>query len=251
MKKIILSILEKFIPNYIKLGDDCLISKQYLKAIEYYKKASLIKPNNSILHYNLATCLYALGRYDEAIKQFEITVKLDPNLLDAHLNWGLALFVQNQIAESMEKFETCIKMNPKDSRAFFNYGLTLEKINKIPEAENMYKKVLEISTQNSENNQNKRNLILSLNQLALIDLKKSNFKDSIHKYQELLKLDNLFSPAYYNIAIAFTKINKFDYAIKNLEMFISLNPDGPQKILTEPIFTSLMQLPEFKKLKLS
>jgi tetratricopeptide (TPR) repeat protein len=47
----------------------------YNKAIEYYQKAVIIEPENSVFYYNLAVLHDKIKQYSKAIDYYNLTVK--------------------------------------------------------------------------------------------------------------------------------------------------------------------------------
>lgn len=250
IKDFILQQLEKVFPNYLKLGDECFLKKEYAKAIEFYKKGERVQGYNPYLHYNWAACLYALGKYEESIPRFKKAITIKHDFADAFCNWGLALINVGHPEQSIKQFKRAAKISPNDPKIYFNWGIALEKLNNIEEAVQLYQKVINLTptTFVNGNETADRNHIMALNQLALYDLKKEDYKESAKKYQQLVKLDPNFAPGYYNLAIVFARLNKPDMAVKSLKKAVLNDPKAAQRIKDEPAFATLASLPEFKEL---
>jgi Tfp pilus assembly protein PilF len=62
----------------------------YTKAIEAYKQAIRINPDDAITHYNLGVIYYELGFYKEAIEVFKQAIRIDPDFVEAHGGLGVA-----------------------------------------------------------------------------------------------------------------------------------------------------------------
>lgn len=68
-----------------------LFSKgEYSKALELYLKARKSEPANPLLFYNIGTCQYKLGNYDEAKKELESAVRMPDKSLAAKSAYNLA-----------------------------------------------------------------------------------------------------------------------------------------------------------------
>ena len=68
------------------------------------------------------------------------------------------------------------------------------------------------------------NSIYLLNILGGVHSELKNFEDAISCYQRIIKLNNNFYDAYYNLGITYNKINKIDKAIENYKKCIEFNP---------------------------
>ena len=81
-----------FGPDYFRLGNEAEINKDWDKAIQYYEKAIVEKPNEyaykmsltrvrltaSLMHLRAARNLVAQGNKDEALKEYERALSYDP-----------------------------------------------------------------------------------------------------------------------------------------------------------------------------
>ena len=60
------------------------------EAIEVFKQAIHIKPDDAKAHYNLALAYGKLGRYDKAIEAYKQAIRINPDDVDAYYNLGWA-----------------------------------------------------------------------------------------------------------------------------------------------------------------
>jgi len=68
------------------LGHSCCNSGQYEKAVEAYKQAIQINPNNGVTHYLLAETYVKMGDKDLALEQYEILKTIDEELSNGLLS---------------------------------------------------------------------------------------------------------------------------------------------------------------------
>ena len=60
------------------------------KAIEHYRRAITIAPNDFHAHYNLGLAQWSLGHVEEAIALFQQAITIDPNSIVARQNLAAA-----------------------------------------------------------------------------------------------------------------------------------------------------------------
>ena len=75
-------------------------------AIETFKKALLIKPNNAQVYYNMGNTYQDHGKMDEAIEYYNKSISHKPNSTEAYNNMGSALKIQC-------KFEDLFRLSKK------------------------------------------------------------------------------------------------------------------------------------------
>lgn len=71
-------------------GNKLFAAGDYAGALEKYMKAREAEPAEPILFYNIGTCQYKLGNYDEAKKELESAVRMPDKKLAAKAAYNLA-----------------------------------------------------------------------------------------------------------------------------------------------------------------
>lgn len=134
-----------FIGHWTKLmntGYEAYGYQDYEAAIIVFHEASLNKPNNPIVHYNLGTAYYKQGKYKQAAYAFQTTL-LKTNIhnkADVYYNLGNAQFQMHDLSAAVASYKSSLKLNPRDIDAKHNLNLALkllaeEKQNITPQQE--------------------------------------------------------------------------------------------------------------------
>jgi len=71
-------------------GNKLFANGDYAGALEKYMKAREAEPANPLLFYNIGTCQYKLGNYEEAKKELESAVRMPDKKLAAKAAYNLA-----------------------------------------------------------------------------------------------------------------------------------------------------------------
>ena len=71
-------------------GNKLFAKGDYAGALEKYMKAREAEPANPLLFYNIGTCQYRLGNYDEAKKELESAVRMPDKKMAAKAAYNLA-----------------------------------------------------------------------------------------------------------------------------------------------------------------
>jgi tetratricopeptide (TPR) repeat protein len=96
--------------------------KSYAKAIEAFKQAIRIDPDDAIAHYNLGFAYDKLGSYKDAIEAYKRAIRIDPDYADAHRNLGLAYYKLGLYRDAIEAYKQAIRIDPDDAIAHCNLG---------------------------------------------------------------------------------------------------------------------------------
>lgn len=71
-------------------GNKLFVAGDYAGALEKYMKARESEPANPLLFYNIGTCQYRLGNYEEAKKELESAVRMPDQKMAARAAYNLA-----------------------------------------------------------------------------------------------------------------------------------------------------------------
>ncbi|MEJ2110817.1 MAG: tetratricopeptide repeat protein [Acidobacteriota bacterium] len=74
-----------------QIGNQYYDQENYAKAADFYQKSLDLSPQNPPVETDLATCLYNLGRYDEALEHLDHVLEYAPGFSQALYNKGIVL----------------------------------------------------------------------------------------------------------------------------------------------------------------
>jgi tetratricopeptide (TPR) repeat protein len=93
-------------------------------AIDAYRNALRLSPNNDAAHTNLGTVYYQLGRFDDAKAEAEAALKINPSDATTHYLLG-TIYLQRDpgrepdaLNKAQQEFETAVKSDPRISAAY-------------------------------------------------------------------------------------------------------------------------------------
>jgi len=84
------------------LGKICSAEKNYREAIEAFKKATLIVPDNYASYSNLGSAYWNLSIFDSSFYYFNKCAKLNPNDTETMYNIGLLYYIQEEYYLAIE-----------------------------------------------------------------------------------------------------------------------------------------------------
>jgi tetratricopeptide (TPR) repeat protein len=95
------------------------------RALDSFRKATHLRPDDARYLYNYALALVAAEQFDEARTQAQAAVKVDPNLAEGHLLLGELLAKHQRLAEAVSEYQQAVKLQPDFSLAHLDLGLVL------------------------------------------------------------------------------------------------------------------------------
>ncbi|MFZ2411778.1 MAG: tetratricopeptide repeat protein [Candidatus Methanoperedens sp.] len=88
--------------------------EKFESALEYYRKAIYLNPNESGLHFLFAGVLYSRKQKNEAEKHFKTAIEIEPKNAQAHALYGIFLLVENKVEESSRELTLASELAVKE-----------------------------------------------------------------------------------------------------------------------------------------
>ena len=143
--EIVLRLNPEFASCYYNLGQIYMKKKEYLNAIDSFKKSLSLDANAIKAYFNIAGAYHSLKDTKNAIKYWEKAIEYDKENQDAYIN--LAICSINELqdsAKALRYIRSAYEINKKNANVVFHYGLILLKTNDSYRAEEKFKEALEI-----------------------------------------------------------------------------------------------------------
>lgn len=235
--------------SYVIKADEYKQNNNIKKALEYYKNAIALNPNDFMLIFNTANDLYNNGFNEEAIAYYDRALKLRNDVEQVYFNKGIVYTQLNEHAKAADCFMQAINTNKNYDRAYVHAGNAFEKCDKHTEAIAVYKKGLEIDSNNADlhfrlgsvfkhkdqfeeaihelrtaTEKNSDNLVYKLelaNTLHLID----GSQEAAKLYQEILEHSPNNHHVLYNLGYTVKKMGYIDEALEIYNKVLETEPE--------------------------
>jgi protein O-GlcNAc transferase len=217
-KVLLLKILDTEPRNFDALNIIGVISgkeNKHIEAINFFKKAQKIKPDNNLINFNLAKAFSESGNDLEAIKYYEMAIRLDKNHLGSCLNFGKSLHQLKRYEEALSHYDQAIKLKPDFAEAYNNKGNSLKKLKRYEEALSHYDQAIKLKPDFAEAYSNKGNIFFNL----------KRHDEALSHYDQAIKLKPDFAEAYNNKALTLYNLKNYDEALSHYDQAIKLKPD--------------------------
>ena len=127
------------------LGGEYLARNQLGEALEHFRTAESIYPDNFELVSNMGALFLREGKLDEAISYFRRALMLKPERgAITHNNLGNALRARGDQAGAVEQYDLAIQEDPLNATAHFNKGNVFYDQGKIAGAISEYRQALQL-----------------------------------------------------------------------------------------------------------
>ena len=185
------------------------------EAFSVFQKAIMIDPEASITWYNAANILCDTGEYKEALTYYERSIKLNPQYYQTYINYGKVLFELKRYSDSLTFYDKALRINQNSLECLINKGTTLNELKRFDEAIAHFDKVLSLKPDFAEGWSNKG--------IALNGLKR--YDDAISHYDKALSFKPDYAEGWSNKGVTLHELKRYDEAIAHYDKALSLKPD--------------------------
>lgn len=111
---------------HLQLGYIYLVRGEAQRALQHYRKAYSLNPNNRQIRYNLALGCIATNNYDEAIKLLKPLAQEGILDFDAHFTLGTAYLKAGQYTEAIKALEDALAIRNGSADTYYYIGQAYE-----------------------------------------------------------------------------------------------------------------------------
>lgn len=158
-------------------GRKAMRKQKFPDAIEAFRMAVTLEPDNSEAHNSLATACYMGKEFEEAARHFNRVTQLKPRDAKAFVNLG-ALY--NQIQEHQKAgdiLRKAIQRDGKSAEAYYNLGIAQKNLGQNAMAVNAYRECVRLKPEMAEAHLNLANLYVD----------QKNLKKGAEHYEKALE----------------------------------------------------------------
>lgn len=190
----------------------------YNDAIEYYKKAISINPDNewtSVVCQALGSIYAEInGNIDAAISTYQAGLILDPNNYELYLSLGDVYMAGYDIDNAIRTYCDAITLEPENYKAYSKAGIALWEKDYLEEALVSFHKSVDL---NPDNEYAQNNLgILYLDGLG-------DAEEALEYFENAIEINPNYTLAYFNAARASEQMEFINDAANYYQMAIDLN----------------------------
>jgi len=175
---------------------------------------------------------FKAGDTDNAIQEYRRALELNPNNAEAHLRLGFLMYnAKRMYEEGMEHYNQALKANPNDPRIHHDLGMALLHQRQFDQAIEH----LLVALQGMPNGLDKQYNPIGMHyNLALAFSFVGRPEDAIPHFSEVVRLDPKNVSAHYRLAISYAEAKRFSEAVLSAEKALSgANAVGNAKLVQE------------------
>lgn len=194
--------------------------RQYLLAINAYKRALELDPDCAAVHHSLGFAYYKEGEFDLARAALQKAIELNPQNANYHYVFGQLLEDWTELEGAWEKaiseFTRTIELDPSYIEAWYNRGLLYEKLEDLEKACEDFKQVVNRVPKFHAARHN----------LGVLYIKQQQWENAERVFEEILEVEPRDPDAHYHLAdIYLNRYGEVNRAIDCLQYAIERDPD--------------------------
>ena len=107
---------------YAQQGKQFLQNNRFGQAIEMYRKAIELRPEDYDSLFNLGQSYFSIGKFQEGLEVAQKAVQISPASANAHFLVGNILAAMQRHGEAVEEYNKTNALNPNSTYSFYNLG---------------------------------------------------------------------------------------------------------------------------------
>ena len=165
---------------------------------------------------------FKAGDEDNAIQEYRKALELNPNNAEAHLKLGFLFYnVKQMHKEGTEHYYKAFQLNPNDPRILHDLGMVLLHQRKLDEAIEYLSEALQRMPNGLDMQYSAVNMHYNLGRALLY---KAQSEDAAAYLSEAVSLEPNHAQAHYWLALALADQGKFDQTLEHYSKAVRLNP---------------------------
>ncbi|HQE95067.1 MAG TPA: tetratricopeptide repeat protein [Candidatus Marinimicrobia bacterium] len=172
-------LLKNLVQQYLQEGENLRQRRNNEGALEKYKQALELDPNEFLAYYFSGLAYYDMKNYDEAIKAINKGLEINPEHAKSYLLLGQIYEKTNKKAEALKAYEQAVKIDPLFEAGWDRIGVLNYNMKNYEQSISAYKKLIEINPENPRYYEKLGQIYLDTNnpKEAIINLEKVTQKD--------------------------------------------------------------------------
>ncbi|HVV02506.1 MAG TPA: tetratricopeptide repeat protein [Verrucomicrobiae bacterium] len=192
--------------------------------VQAYESALRSDPRFEDARNNLGVALFHLEKTDEAEKQYRIAIKLNPNDAEAHNNLANLLVSRGMLDQAVVQYRIALSINPRLPTTLNNLGWVLGEQGEFRQSLEIYGRALELNPKDPSLHSNAADVLANAGKTQM----------ALDEYNRALRLNPNFANAHAGLGALLLKQERFKEAAQHLRKALSLNPaDSESKKLLE------------------
>ena len=185
------------------------------EAMDAFKRAVELNPEDAEAYFNLALAAAACGDFRTAAENYEHCLRLNPEHVDARFNLANTLLKINNLQEAIAAYKNVIRLDPQHAQAFNNLGIAQKKCSRMKEAIQSFHNATAL----------KKDFAEAYNNLGNTFFKNKQLSRAIQNYDLAIRVNPDYAESYRNLGLLYLEVDKASLAISAFQRYLQLQPN--------------------------
>jgi tetratricopeptide (TPR) repeat protein len=191
-------------------------------AIETYKQAVSVDPNNAETHRKLGEAYRKQGRQDEALAEFVVALQIDPANADAHAALGQLYVAVGRPEEAVSVLQRAVTLNPAHREARYALGSTLVRLGRSDEGQKELQIFERLQAEALE--KERRSYEVNLIRLeASLRNQEGKYAESAALWRKVVEQEPNQASNYFGLAMALSRAEQYESAVEAFQQLLKLD----------------------------
>lgn len=208
----------KQIEEAMRAGYEALISKDYMKALDRFDNAIMLKEDYDVAWRMKGNALDEMGYHEQALECYKRALELSPESDETWFSLGVCLFSLGRYTEEISSYDRALQYNPTMQKALINKGSTLHRLGRFKEALEAYDAVLKINYRLEKVHNNRGATLHALGQA----------NEALLSYNRALELRKDYVEAWMNKGSLLYELGRYGEAFDAFTQMTHVRPELPK-----------------------
>ena len=202
----------QYVPSLLSYANYRNSKKEYAIALKYYQEASIIRPHEKDIVFQIGECFRKLGELNKAVSKFKEAISLDTLNAVYYAQLGYAYYSLGRNDSSVVAYKKATALDFDNAQYYRNLAMAYQKMDSIQGVVQSYQRAAQVL--------HPENISYVYNDLAAFYFGKGLWRDAALAYRRVIDFNPDNEMAYFWLGNAYEQTQDRKSAISALEIFL-------------------------------
>ena len=185
------------------------------KALEYYRQATNLSPQNAQLFNEWGQTYHIVGDHEKALERYQHSLSVDQEYDQTHLLLGRLYQSNNELDKAADVYSKALELIPGMWQAYIELGSIYIQQGRLEEAVEVYRMVLDLNP----------NLVQAHSSLSYIYSQQGKLQEAVEENLKVIELAPNDYASHRNLVALYQQLGRTDEAVEEAQIALKLAPE--------------------------